>query len=524
MAGIDWKRPYIGGIVLPIAGGILTAVSFPDLNLSILAWCALVPVLISVEDVTGGTVFRRAWLFGFTGFVFNLAWVRHTMIDYGGLPVYLSIFFLVLLALYCGLYPAVSIWCASLIRSRTGLAWVVVLPVLWVSFEYFRAHALTGFPWNALGQSQYRCLPLLQNADWGSFYGISCLLVAVNAVLYKVISPDPFQQKIRESIAMIIVICMLFGYGFWRLSGLPQKQQVTVALVQGNVDQHAKWDKVHKENILDRHILLTDSILDENPDLIVWSESALTFYYRYGWRYPSVDGGTLGDKLDDLLRRAGVPLVTGTLDKVDEAIFNSACLVRPDGLVSYYYKMHLVPFGEYVPLRKILFFVDRMVISGIGNFDTGNSFEPLRFNEHALGLTICYENIFPHFVRRFVREGADIICNVTNDAWFGESAAPEQHFSASVFRAVENRRPVIRAANTGITGAIDQYGRILARSQLFEETAFTVAVHPGYTSSVYTIWGDIFAWICLLVSSVLIVLSFVRPGRFKSVQLREPEV
>ncbi|MBN1355623.1 apolipoprotein N-acyltransferase [bacterium] len=496
--------------VLPLTGGLLTAAAFPDTGFYWLAWMALVPVLASVENAEPRSAFFRGWLFGFSGFLFNLAWVRRTMIDYGGIPLWLSLVFLGLLAFYCGFYPAVALWFALQIRRAMGWSWLAVLPIVWVAAEYIRAHLLTGFPWNSLGQSQYLCMPLLQNADWGSFYGISLILVAGNAALYRLITPGPAGSRWVEASVTAALILAAFGYGYLRM-GRDVVRSVRVAIIQGNVDQHMKWNGNNREQVLDRHMSLTETILSTNPDLIIWPEAALTFYYRHAWQYPSEAGSSLGERMDSLIRKAGVPFVVGTLDKIDRRIFNSACMIHPGGLTEYYHKTHLVPFGEYVPLPKLLFFVNRLVESGIGTFDTGDSLKPLEFEKGSLGITICYENIFPHLVRHIVQQGADIICNLTNDAWFGRTSAAEQHFSASVFRAVENRRPVIRAANTGISGAVDTHGNILARSPLFEPAALSVDICPGTVQTVYTRWGDFVAGFCLLFSGILgIILSLRR--------------
>jgi apolipoprotein N-acyltransferase len=202
-------------------------------------------------------------------------------------------------------------------------------------------------------------------------------------------------------------------------------------------------------------------------------------------------------------------VIAGALDSVDGKVYNSACLIPPKGLETYYYKEHLVPFGEYVPLPRLLFFVNRMVNDAIGEFSIGHNPLPLEFDKARMGMTICYENIFPELVRDRVRNGATIVANITNDTWFGFSAAAAQHFSASCFRAVENRRPVVRAANSGISGAIDSGGRILLQTPLFKEAAHVVRIQPQTGISIYQRYGDFFAVFMLIFSAFMVLGTYM---------------
>ncbi len=499
--------------LLPIFSGTMVAAAFPDAGLWELGWIGLAPLFVSIRGAKIGEVFRRTLLAVFVSFALDLAWLRRTMIDYGGLSVWLSILIMLLLAMYCSLYYAFAVRLAVQASRKLNLSYAITIPVFWVCMEYLRATLITGFPWNSLGQSQFASEVIVQNADWGSFYGISFILVLWNIVLAEWFCRGMAFLRTRTFFFSALIVGFAVGYGVFRLNmPLDLKETIKVGIVQGNIDQHEKWIG-GRAKILDKHIALTKTILADHPEIVVWPEVALTFSYRFSDRYTTDLGDTLGARLDKFIRHSGITLVTGTLDYIQSKVFNSVCLIPPKGLAEYYHKTHLVPFGEYVPLSNVFFFVNRMVDGGIGTFDLGHSAQPLRFSRGNLGVTICYENIFPALVRKRVRAGADIICNVTNDAWFGRSAAAEQHFSASVFRAVESRCPVIRSANTGYSGAVSAKGRVIAKSSLFEAWAFTVKVQPGKEKSPYYYIGDSFAWITCFLSLFILIWSVLNPNQ-----------
>ncbi len=505
----EFRKTLVSNGVLPISGGILTAFSFPDYNLWPLAWIALLPLLISIRHETRlRIVFLRSWIFSVTGFLISLSWVRISMQEYGGVPVWMSLLFLLLLSVSCAVFPSLAMVLSIPARHRYKLPMMATLPVLWVTMEFVRGEFFfKGFPWNSLGLSQFSFLPLLQNADWGSYYGLSFLIVMVNCTLAAILFRSRFWK--HQLILTGLLVISALAYGSFKLNQPETGRPFKAAIVQGNIDQHEKWNESSRLKILNDHLALTEQLLHQSPDLLVWSESALTFYFRFAERYEPYGDENCGWRIRDVIRKAGVPLITGTLDRIGDDIFNSAVMVRPEGLDTYYNKEHLVPFGEYIPGGKLLFFVNRLVSNAIGEFATGTFEGPLVYERGAVGMTICYEQIFPKLVRNRVLGGADVICNITNDSWFGRSSAAMQHFSVSCFRAVENRRPVIRAANSGISGAVDSRGRILHRTGLFQQDSFIVTVHTAPEKSIYLIYGDLFAGICIFISIILCIIYFL---------------
>lgn len=438
-------------------------------------------------------------------------WVTHSMTVYGGLPKWIAGVALLVMSLILGAFVAVSVWIAETIRNASSakIPRIVLWPICWVAFEYFRAHLPMGlaFPWNSLGQSQYAVPYILQNADWGSFYGISFLIVMVNAAVFSLMTDRPVCRKSICAAAVITILSIL--YGALRYHASYSEASFRVGIVQANVDLNEKWQPETRLRTLMDHIHLSLGTLPENPQLLIWSESSIPFHYRHVWLYDDGHNGTLGIHLETFMRQSNVPLLTGTLDRLDDEVFNAVVLAVPDDTETYFYKQRLVPFGEFVPMNKIFFFVNRLVDNQIGEFTAGKSIQPLVHPDGTrIAITICYENIFPELVRERVRAGADMICNVTNDAWFGDTAAPIQHFTAACFRAVETRRPVVRCANSGISGAVDARGRIIARSSLFTQEAFVVSINPGSCETIYMRFSDWFAMGCLFA---MIMLYLSRP-------------
>jgi apolipoprotein N-acyltransferase len=497
----------------PVASGILYAASFPRIDFSPAAWIALVPLLVVIQKETPKRAFYLGWLAGGIAFTGLLYWTTITMTKYGGLPWPATLPLLFLLVAYMGLYvagfSALVVW----IRSKIKFSNILLIPVIWTTLEWLRAHALTGFPWVLIGYSQYQNLPMIQIADLTGVYGVSFLVAFVNAAIVEGTGIIDRTQRRKASTALFaatLCIIIVWGYGHWRLSRLiqPSNRSVNIGIVQANIPQHVKWDPAFRQETFDRYAQLTHRVSEEGLDLIVWPEAAMPFIFE--------DDLFFQQEVLKLVRHERTPLLFGSPARTEGAkakasLSNSAYLVDASGkAVARYDKIHLVPFGEYVPLSSLLFFVDKMV-EGIGDFTAGNRYTvmrlpPMNREEIRMGVVICFEVIFPDLVRQFVREGADFMITITNDAWFGRSSAPYQHFSMVVFRSIENRVPFIRAANTGISGFIDVNGQILKSTDLFTEAAIANRVSLSGQPTFYTRAGDIFAYSCGIMSTALILI------------------
>jgi apolipoprotein N-acyltransferase len=295
---------------------------------------------------------------------------------------------------------------------------------------------------------------------------------------------------------------------------VPETGRVVVGLVQGGIRQEDKWVPEYAEDNVERHLQLTAEAAGRGARLVVWPESAVPFLYDRDAR--------LAGRLQDAVRAHGIHLFFGNDDLETSAggerrIYVGAKLLSPEGQVTARYrKIHLVPFGEYVPLQRLFTFGGRFaakLVQEVSDFSPGSEAVTGEVDGHRIGGYICYEAIFPGLVRRFAASGAELLVNVTNDAWYGTTSAPYQHLAMAAFRAVENRRYMVRAANTGITAVVDPWGRVLEPTRLFERAVLVREVPFVAGTTFYTRHGDVFARACAAVALALVTGSFTAPRR-----------
>jgi len=494
----------------PFLSGIMLVLIFPRFDLGFLAWISLVPLLLSLSITSEPRVaFRSGIITGLIYFLGTLYWVVNPIYYYGHLPSYLSILILLGMVMTLSLYIGLFALSFHLISKRIPIPLSLLAPPLWTSIELARTYLLSGFPWSGLGYSQYRFLPVIQIADITGVYGISFLVVAVNGAIadlfiYRTLKRPSILLGPAISITLFIVA---LAYGFSTLKTHHLGNELRIGLIQGNIEQDRKWDTKYQREVFDIYLRLTKEALEEGPDIIVWPEASTPFYFGRDRIYT--------EELINFVRDNRLYLLFGSprvksFEGGRYYLANSAYLLSPGGDVSGIYdKIHLVPFGEYVPLKRVLFFIDKLV-EGIGDFSSGNRYEVFKIPEGRFGTLICYEIIFPGLVRKFVKRGAEFIVTITNDAWFGRTSAPYQHFSMAVLRAVENRVPIARAANTGISGFIDANGNILKMSGIFHEGMYTGDIRLSTRKTFYTRHGDIFAYICLGFTLLLSLLARIR--------------
>jgi apolipoprotein N-acyltransferase len=495
---------------LALLSGLLVALSFPKADLSFLSWIALVPLLIALEGQSLRTTFRLGLLCGITAYAGLIYWVVIVMTDYGHLPLFASIPLWLFLSGWLALFYGLTTWLTAL-GERFGIKSALVMPLAWVSADYLRSHLMTGFPWTMLGHSQYRLLPLIQVADITGVFGITALIVLANVVFYRIIralSGTEIPYPAKSAIIFTVALASIFGYGFFRLNSPPPlKSPLKVALIQGNIDQAVKWSPAFRETTLDIYSTLSrKAASQQHPDLIVWPESAAPFFFQ--------ENSPASDRIRNLARELKTNVLFGSpaaeMRNGRYTSLNSAFLLNPEGNeTGRSDKMHLVPFGEYVPLARLMPFVHKLV-HGIGDFGPGLEMKPLKAGDVPLGILVCYEAIFPELARAQVNNGSRVLVNITNDAWFGRSSAPYQHLSMAAFRAVETRTPLIRAANSGITSIVDQNGHIRGMTSLFKEAVMVGEVQPGSANAPYLKIGDLFAQVCLLLTTGILLLQWWR--------------
>lgn len=518
-------------ILFACASGLLLPFCFPKFDLGLLAWIVLIPLHLALDQCSKHRAFWIGWLSGLVGFTGIMAWVVTAMTTYGKVPEPVSYAILLLLTsylgLYVGLYSLAVVWLRELI-PRYGIFFA---PCFWVALELFRTYLLSGLPWCLLGYSQYRELDLIQVADHTGVYGISFLIVLVNvafAELFMWIMPffrGCHPVKLPWELLTTAAACMLLAW-FYSSAVLSDSDRqnpktfITVGVVQPNIDQAVKWDASFRDETMQTFDRLTAQ-LGTRADLVVWPEAATPFILEREKEYQL--------QLIAWAERAQAPILLGSpalrfYPDRRPYLLNSAYLLGTDGMVlGRYDKHHLVPFGEYIPLKSsLLFFLDKLV-EGIGDFESGPgpttlSFSPKSWNTERssgsrpvkFGVAICYEVIFPDLVRQFAANGAEFLVTITNDGWFGPSSAPAQHFAMVVFRAVENHLAFARAANTGISGFIDPFGQIIDTTPLFIEQASYAMIPTRQARTFYSYYGDVFAHACVIICALLCLFSYFR--------------
>jgi apolipoprotein N-acyltransferase len=505
-------KSEIKTILTLVLSGLLLTAAFPKMSQDRLAWLALVPLLWALNDAGPREAFRRGLVFGIAHFLSLLYWLVPTMVIYGHLPVVLGVSILFIFAAALSLLFVAPMTCGFALAGRTPLRVLLFFPVFWVGFEYLRSFLLTGFPWELLGYSQHARLHLIQISDIVGVYGVSGLIALANAALFLATlvvcrktwrgRPVTGRLAIGGLAAAAVLVGVTWGYGQLRIREIDRlasaAPQARVAVVQGNIEQSEKWEPAFQAATIEKYIRLSLSTRPQQPELVVWPESAAPFYFLE-------EGPPTRMLLDGIVENGTYFLIGAPAFEMKgraAEYFNRAYLIGPGGKVlGAYDKAHLVPYGEFTPFKEYLPFLGK-IVEHVGDFTAGVKGKTLDWRGRKLGVQICYEIIFPELSRLSTKNGAALLVNMTNDAWYGTSAGPYQHFSMVVLRAVENRRALARAANTGISGFIDPVGRVIDSTALMQEAAVTRALPMLDTLTIYTRFGDVFAFLCLCLSLV----------------------
>jgi len=485
--------------------GVLLVLSFPNFGHPAFAWIALVPLLVSVSGiVVPAHGFGLGLIAGLLHFWGTVNWIALVMSDYGGLSSIAAWAVHGLLVSYLALFPALFGLAMAQIVWRLGPLGLLCAPGIWVITEFGRIYLFTGFPWELLGYSQAHVLPVAQLASLFGVVGVSALIVMVNAAIaYLVVARQ--RRWIPVAVTGVVVVATV-AFGFWRIrdSRLTNSGELLrVAAVQGNVEQQDKWDPSHEDEILSRYLKQTRIAAEDKARLIIWPEASTPFALELDPR---------GELVRTVARETRTNLLVGSteIDGSSLSYYNAAFMIDASGTTSgIYRKQHLVPFGEYVPLESVLAFVSPLVES-VASFSAGSDANTLEIDGHAIGTAICYEVIYPDLVRELVRAGSRLLVTITNDAWYGRSSAPYQHFQQATMRAIEQGRFLVRSANTGISGIIDPYGRVMSRSELFEPA---VVVDDVRLISEYTVYGRLGDVPLYVVMGLTILFAWVGSRR-----------
>jgi apolipoprotein N-acyltransferase len=491
--------------------------SFPKFGYPALGWVALAPLLVALPGLRPRRAFALGFLTGAVYFWGTLYWLVAVMTTFGGLNTAAAAGSATLLIIYLSLFPALFAASVAWLSSRFGLRALALAPGLWVTSELGRMYVWSGFPWALLGYSQATVLPVAQVAAIVGVFGLSFLVAAVSAAL----AHATLRRQAMPLAAVVATVLAIAAWGAWRMSTntlIREGDPIRVAVVQANIEQEDKWNPALSEVIFERYLAMSRRALGDRAELVIWPESSTPFYFENDPR---------GLRVRTLAQQSRTPLLIGS-DQIEplplarqsasaaapgpaqHRIYNAAFLVGADGATAgVYRKIHLVPFGEYVPLKRLLFFVGPLV-EAVSDFSAGESPSTLPVAGRTASVAICYEVIYPSLIRSFVTAGSELLTTITNDAWYGRSSAAYQHWEQATLRAIEEGRYLARAANTGVSGFVDPYGRILAASPLFEQAVLVADLRFIRARTIYGRTGDLIAWLSLLNSGFWILYSKIK--------------
>jgi apolipoprotein N-acyltransferase len=488
------------------------ALGTPGYDVPGLPFVCLAPFLaLAVSARSARHAAFRGWIAGTAANVPLYYWIAYTIAVQGKLGWAPGILAAFLVSAYVGAYFSVAAAAARHLEGRFGERGLWLFPLAWTAVEVARSHLFSGFPWMLLGYTLAGSATLRQAADLAGVHGLSFLLALSGVSVYLAGRRLCDRASVKAAIPLIpgiavILFLVLYGRsGSANPAGFAARvPEVKVAIAQGGIDQSVKWDPGNQLATLAIYGELTRTARDEGAQLVVWPETAAPFFY--GWE------AGLSRRLEAIAVSGGIPILFGApwYDPGGGGKFyNSVFHMDARGIVlGRYDKRHLVPFGEYVPLRPVLFFLNKLT-AGAADFSSGTSPALFRVNGRPVAASICYEALFPPLFREGVLEGGTWLVNVTNDAWFGDTVAPHQHLAMARMRCVEFRRPMVRAANTGISAVIDADGGIATSLGLFRRGVLVAGIRPGTGETVYAKTGEIFGISC----SILAFLAFIFPLR-----------
>ena len=447
---------------------------------------------------------------GLVYFAGTVYWTSSVLAVFGGMPMILALVAMLLLAAYLAIYPAITAMVLGRLISQGGRSALFFAPAAWVATEYLRGFLFGGFPWVPLGNSQVTMPAVAQVASVFGVYGLSALVAFVNAAIAFAL----LTTGRSRATAIAATVVLLVGIAAWGSSRVAdgsltrEGTSLRVGLIQGNVAQEDKLNRTPQTDrrIFTSYLAMTRDAVRRGAEFVIWPESSTPFTFGHD---------AVGEAaLRDLAREVGVPILFGSDQIVAEPElrqYNAAFLLSPDGeTAAVYRKIHLVPFGEFFPLQEWLTFAAPLVRRYLP-FTPGDKVVLLPVNGHPTSTAICYEVVFPSLMRDAVLQGSQLLTTVTNDGWYGTSSAPYQHFEMASMRAIEEGRYMARSANTGISGVVDPYGRVVQASAIFEQVGLVAEVRLLSGRTIYSQIGDVIAYVAMAL--IVIALVAVRPRK-----------
>ncbi len=527
----------IKSLWLAVLSSLLQISIFPNFNLDLLAWVFLVPLFFSLEGKTSFQCFIICLIFGSLSAAGTTYWLYPTVTGYFEQPLLKGIVFATGIQIFfAGFYFALFGLIYSILSSTTNLSLrILLVSSSWVVCEYFRSTLLTGLPWELVAHSQYRNLFLIQISDITGVYGLSFVIVSINFAIYLIVKsclqkniPARIQiKKYKFVLLPALLLLLVIFYGKMRVAeytitsdnstktDTDEKAYIRISVIQGNIKSNYRWRSAYYGRNLRKYLNLSKKALRHGAQIIIWPENAINFYLEKEHFHLT--------RIRQMLKKANACLIVGgpRYEKAganQHIFFNSAYFITPEqGIAGLYDKIHLLPFSEYDFVKSInLYGEERKVDSQ--KYISGRQYSVFSFLNTQFSVLICYEIIYPHLVRHFVKKGASFLINISNDSWFGKGAGPFQHLSLSIFRAVENKVFLMRASTTGISAIIAPTGKIRKASRLFQEAILTDRILPRMETTFYTEYGDLFAGACILlticaITAILLKRTILKKNR-----------
>lgn len=476
--------------------------AFPKAGIAVLAFVFLVPLLLAQEKRSKRAAFRIFFVFSFFSQLFILYWIPRVMVRYGGTSWVLAVVGLIVLAAYLAVYSGLAgMLINSWSRGRPSWTAALWIPAVWIVKDLAVERIISGFPWCSAGYSQYRNIYFIQMAEWGGIHLVSFFVIAINVLLFRLV----IARSKKAALALLVVLLLAFAGGYGLLekhtAGSTDQPYHRAGIVQPN-SNHDQFHSVSSiQETLNRLFSESAELKEQGAELVIWPEFTVPIYPLQSPSYKK--------RLSDFSKRH-VPILAGFTDFPDpERAYNSAMLFMGD-TVEKYDKFHLTPFGEYVLFRRLLFFVKK-ITDQVGDFTPGEKLHTIDFSGRRLATPICYEVIYPELTRKMIAQGGEAIVTISNDSWFGSTSAPYQHLAMAVFRAIENRRYLLRSTSSGISALADPAGRILYQSPLHQADKFLASFQYLKHRTVFTRWGYLFPYLCL----ILVLLKALFSGALK---------
>ena len=494
-------------LLLALASGLLFAFAFPNMAAGWLMFIALLPLFVALARARSGwEAAFLGWMSQTVAWLVMVPWVVRVMSHYGGLPYGLGVLIFVAMCLYLGLYGALFAFAFWRIRPGASLGRWLLVPLAWAAVEYARTYLFAGFPWSLISASIVDYTSLLQLDRVAGPYALGVLILLPSTVAAWLIVARPRGIGALLATAGVVIVCFV-----WWTTGLVASKLIArvadgpmyrAAMLQPNISQEMRWDQDNLVTIYHRMMDMTHDAIDNGKaQVVIWPESTVPLSFATTENYRN--------SIESISRVGNVDVILGSVaddPAQPNKLWNAAFLVSGGRTIGHYDKIHLVPFGEYVPMRKMLFFAEKLV-HAVGEFELGTKDTPLD-GRFRYGLAICYEVVFPQVPRTQVVHGANVLVTITNDAWYDGTSAPRQHLNMARLRAVENDRYLLRAGTTGISAFVDPTGRLVRELPMGAQGIVYADFQPRTTTTPYVRFGDWFAWVAGLV-----VLVFSLPGR-----------